>query len=167
MKKIYCDEFFSYVRSGCGLETSQVGPRAPRRDGELGVWKNGLDHKNMNKYHGVLTSFFLGVFVWTASSFVGAAIALGALDLVRKAISGPMAQHVDMIGFMTAVMFLGFIGLVMPGIPYVFFLCYCTQRSFWKSLKFALWGSLLSRITGGGGGNSAVNRINRINIMGY
>ena len=51
---------YDYRPTGPGLEPGAIGPRDPRRDGVLGVWK-GIDSLEMNKCHGKLMSLVAGL----------------------------------------------------------------------------------------------------------
>lgn len=159
---------FFYPSDGPGLEIGQPGPRDHRRDGVLGEFKHGLDYAQMNKYHGKVLSFFLGLVVWVFASAVGAAFTASVCLVLfpKKSILVASLSKEFLLNSLPIFMFLLFVNLVAFGMPYIFFLAYRTQKSFWTSLKFTLWGSIISRFTSGGG-NKGVNRINRINMFGY
>lgn len=138
------------VRDGWGHEYWEVGPMDPRRDGVPGVYKNGLDHEGMNKYHGKMISFLLGMFWWVIGCLVGGLIGDAAFQAILSLLNSQFVFHIGVVDYWTAAINVGFFSLCGFGTPYLFFLCYRTQRSLWVTLKFVFWGFLPARFCGGG-----------------
>lgn len=112
-------------------------------------------YKDIPKVRGILASLVISLMVWFVTSTILCVVLAGIYLLLC---SRPLAP----LGWSIIFGFAAFVEFLARGTMYICFIGCRTWPSLAKVIMFSIFGRRV-----GGGSNSGVNRINRINTLGY